>query len=78
MEPANVHVPFARKKLKDGTVLPLSERERIAVEQRIKLGERIHARLNMAFMRENWADVDWTDEEYETLIAMLGLEDINV
>ncbi len=78
MEPARVNVPFTRKKLRDGTVLPLSEQERIAVERRIKLGERIHARLNLDYVRENWADANWTDDEHEMLIAMLGLEDINV
>jgi hypothetical protein len=77
MEPANAHIPFARKKLKDGTVLPLSERERIAVEKAIKLQERTQARNNMDWMR-HWEGAQWSDEEHEMLVAMLGLEDIDV
>lgn len=77
MEPANVHIPFARKKLKDGTVLPLSERERIAVEKAAKLAVRTRARENLTWMR-HWDGAQWSDEEHETMIAMLGLEDIDV
>ena len=77
MEPARANVPFARKKLKDGTTLPLSERERIALERAIKLEERTKARNNLEWMR-HWDGAQWTDEEHETMVAMLGLEDINV
>ncbi len=77
MEPARVNVPFTRKKLRDGTVLPLSEQERIALERAIKLAERTKARENLTWMR-HWDGTQWTKEEYEMIVAMLGLEDINV
>jgi len=47
------------------------------LERATKLAERTKARQNMEWMR-HWDGAQWTDEQHEMLIAMLGLEDIHV
>lgn len=73
----NGTVSFVRKRLKDGTTLPLSERERIAFEKAVHTQTRINARHNMAgWMRDGMED--WSEEQFTELLMMLGLDDIDV
>ena len=70
-------VPFHRRKLRDGTVLPLEERQRIAYERELKLTTRVNARKNMEHFRSSSLK-SWPDEDFTTVVAMLGLDDQDV